>query len=308
MKLRIATRSQVKLRIWLSSPSGWGKTYSALRLGHWICKDWSKIALIDTENWSWELYSSLWGYQVLTLKAPFSPEKYIEAIETCEKEGMEVIIIDSISHEWEWEWGCLQINDRIANTKFKWNTWAAWSQTTPRHQAFIQKIIQADAHIITTVRNKVESAQINWKIKKVWTKELTREGFEYELTVNFNIERDSHDVTASKDRTGLFIDRDPFLITEKTWEEIIKWNNSGVAVVVELTHEEEQEELFNQTYESIKMCANKNAMDLYFSNLKEEIKEDPNMLTRDHLKKLGILKKDMIKSFESKAEKTENKK
>ena len=126
MELKKATRSQVKLRIGLSSPSGWWKTYTSLILAHWMCWDWSKIALIDSENWSWELYSDLWEYNVLTLEAPFAPERYIEAIELCEKSGMEIIIIDSISHEWEWKWGCLEINDAIAQSKFKWNTWSAW--------------------------------------------------------------------------------------------------------------------------------------------------------------------------------------
>ncbi|MDR1987648.1 MAG: ATP-binding protein [Candidatus Peribacteria bacterium] len=80
---------------------------------------------------------------------------------------MEVIIIDSISHEWEGKGGCLEINETIASTRFKGNSWSAWSVTTPRHQKFIEKIIQSKCDIITTVRNKVDMAIIDNKPKKV---------------------------------------------------------------------------------------------------------------------------------------------
>lgn len=58
-------------------------------------------------------------------------------------------------------------------------------------------------------------------------KDIQREGFEYELTVAFNIDRDGHLATASKDRTGLFIDNDPFLITPETGKAIVEWNNGA---------------------------------------------------------------------------------
>lgn len=119
----------------------------------------------------------------------------------CEDAGFEVIIIDSISHEWEGEGGCLEINDMIARTKFKGNTWGAWSETTPRHQKFIQTLTQSKCHIVTTSRSKTETAQVDGKVKKIGLKEIQREGFEYELTLNFNIERDGHYAIASKDRT-----------------------------------------------------------------------------------------------------------
>lgn len=282
MQLRKAERKQAKLRIWLSAPSWAWKTYSALLLAYGIVWDWSKIALIDTENWSGELYSDLWEYNVLWLKAPYSPERYIEAITECEKAWMEIIIVDSISHEWEWEWGCLESNNKLANIKFKWNTWAAWSQTTPRHQGFIQKIVSSDAHIITTVRNKIETVQEWWKIKKIWTKELTREWFEYELIVNFNIDRDWHLAFASKDRTNLFIDKDPFLITSEIWKEIIEWNKSWKRVKT-------KEENFEEIVEKIKWCENIECVELLWDFIKSKIEENSTFITKEHLSKLWKL-------------------
>ncbi|MCX6785955.1 MAG: AAA family ATPase [Candidatus Komeilibacteria bacterium] len=228
MQIRRAERKQAKLRIGISAPSGAGKTYSALLLAYGITSDWEKIALIDTENGSGELYSNLGEYNVITLSAPFAPERYIEAIKACEDAGMEVIIVDSVSHEWDGKGGCLETNELLAQTKFKGNSWAAWSATTPKHRKFIEAIVTSPAHMITTARSKTDTIQTeDKKIKKVGTKEIQREGFEYELTVNFNIDRDGHFAMASKDRTSMFIDVDPFVITVETGKKIKQWNENG---------------------------------------------------------------------------------
>ena len=85
-----------------SGSAGSGKTYSSILLAKGLTKgDLSKVAIIDTENGSADLYADLGNYNVLSLAPPYTPENYIKAIELCEKEGMEVIIIDSISHAWD---------------------------------------------------------------------------------------------------------------------------------------------------------------------------------------------------------------
>jgi len=231
LQLRKAERKQAKLRIGVNAPSGAGKTYSSLLLAYGMTGDWSKIALIDTEAGSGELYAHLGDYNVINLEAPYTPERYIEAIKACEDGGMQVIIIDSTSHEWDGKGGCLQINEALANSKYRGNTWAAWSETTPRHQKFIEAIITSPVHIITATRNKVETVMTDdKKVKKVGVKEIQREGFEYELTVNFNIDRDTHYATASKDRTELFTDKDPFIITPDTGKQLMEWAMSGKEV------------------------------------------------------------------------------
>lgn len=141
---------------------------------------------------------------------------------------MEVIIIDSVTHEWDGKGGCLESNDLTAQTKFKGNTWSAWSVTTPRHQKFIDAITHSVCHVITTARSKTDTIQTeDKKVKKVGMKDIQREGFEYELTVAFNIDREGHLATTSKDRTGLFIDRDPFIISEETGRAIVEWNKGA---------------------------------------------------------------------------------
>lgn len=72
----------------------------------------------------------------------------------------------------------------------------------------------------------METVQVDGKVKKLGMKDIQREGFEYELTCSFNIDREKHLAISSKDRTGLFIDRDPFVIGEETGRELMEWNQS----------------------------------------------------------------------------------
>lgn len=225
MQLRKATRKKAKIRLGLSAVSGGGKTYSALLVAKGICGDWSKVAIIDSENSSADLYAHLGDFNVLPITAPFSPEKYIDAIHTCEKAGMEVIIVDSITHEWDGKGGCLEIVEQLGGK------YQDWAKVTPRHQAFIEAIIQSPCHMITTVRRKQDYEMIkdnNGKVKveKGGLKEITREGFEYELTINLEMDT-RHNATASKDRTGLFMGKPAFVPSEKTGELIAQWCEQG---------------------------------------------------------------------------------
>lgn len=228
MQLKQSQRQQVKLRLGLSGASGFGKTKSALLLAYGMTQDWSKIAVIDTENSSASLYSDLGNYNVLDLQVPYSPERYIQAIELCEKSGIEVIIIDSASHEWNGTGGCLDIHEKLGG-RFQ-----DWANVTPRHQAFINKILQSSCHIITTTRRKIDysldvGSNGKTQVVKHGTKEITREGFEYELTINFELVNENHLAKASKDRTGLFMNKPEFIITSDTGKLILSWCNSGIA-------------------------------------------------------------------------------
>lgn len=227
MELKKAQKKKVKLRIGLSGASGFGKTYSALLLAYGMINDWTKIAVIDTENESASLYSDLGEYNTLVLQAPYSPERYVEAIKICENSGAEVIIIDSITHEWDGAGGCLDIHMQLGG---QFNHWA---KVTPRHKAFIDAILQSKCHVLTTVRRKQDYDMVkNDKGKtepiKVGLKEVTREGFEYELTLNMELINDSHLARASKDRTGIFMNKPEQIITTETGKKLMDWANSGI--------------------------------------------------------------------------------
>lgn len=234
MQLRKAARQKTKLRLGLSAVSGGGKTVSALRLAYGITGDWNKIAIIDTENGSADLYANhklkdgfvIGEFLTLPLTAPYPPEKYIEAIKACEAAGMEVIIVDSISHEWDGVGGCLQIQESLGGK------YQDWAKVTPRHQKFIDAILQSSCHVITTVRRKqdyemTKDGNGKVKVEKAGLKEVTREGFEYELTLNMELDM-NHNAKALKDRTGLFDGKPEQMITEATGKLIKEWCESGV--------------------------------------------------------------------------------
>lgn len=231
MQLQKATRKKVKLRLGLSAVSGGGKTYSALLIAYGLCGDWTKIAVIDTENDSASLYAHMGEFQTISLRPPFAPERYTEAIKTCEDAGMEVIIIDSIAHEWEGEGGIIDLVDQIGG-----GFSGAWKALSPRHAKFKQSILQSTCHVITTVRRKQEyilqeetnkNGKTIQKPVKMGLKEVTREGWEYEVTVNFEIDI-KHRATVSKDRTELFEGKEPFIITVETGKIIKKWCDEGI--------------------------------------------------------------------------------
>lgn len=218
MKLQTAQRKRAKIKLALQGPSGSGKTYSSLLIANGLCPNWSKIVVIDTENGSADLYAHLGAYNVLSIPAPFTPEKYIQAIELCEKEGMEVIIIDSVTHEWE--------NLIDFHSSLQGNSFTNWGKITPRHNAFVQKLLQSQAHIIATIRTKQDYVlnDKNGKMvpEKVGLKSVQRDGLEYEFTLVFDLDM-RNNATASKDRTGLFYGKPEIKLGVKTGVTIKNW-------------------------------------------------------------------------------------
>jgi hypothetical protein len=227
-----ATRKKSKLRLAVGGPSGSGKTTAALRIAKGLG---GRTAVIDTERGSASLYSDQFEFDVLNLDPPYAPEEFIKAIDAAETAGYEILIIDSATHEWDGSGGCLEINEKLAAAKYKNNTWSAWSETTPRHRAFIDRMLQSRMHIIVCLRSKTETVQDESKrVKKVGMKLETRAGFEYEMTVVFEMDHGSFNAVVTKDRTQLF--GDPAQITEKTGQKLLTWLDSGAAV--EPTEEE----------------------------------------------------------------------
>lgn len=229
ISIRKARRSATKLRLLLEGPSNSGKTWGALTIAKGLG---GRCVVIDTEQGSSDIYDHLHEFDVVDLVPPFAPERYIEAIRTCEQAGYDVIIVDSITHEWSGSGGCLELVDEIARAQFRGNTWSAYSVVTPRHRAFIDAMLRSPAHIIATGRSKVETAQQDdggrKKVVKLGMKVETRDGVEYEFTTVFSLIHDGHFATVSKDRTNLFVG-DPKPITVETGKRLAEWLAGGEA-------------------------------------------------------------------------------
>lgn len=229
-----AQKSASKLRLLLQGASGSGKTWSALTLAKSLGK---KIAVIDTEKGSASLYSDKFDFDVAEMNPPYTPEKFILSIQEAEKAGYDVIILDSISHEWQ---ACLDLVTQIAKDKFSNNSYMAWSKVTPRHDAFVNAILQSNCHIIATTRAKTEYITTNNDGKKIAPTKIgmagiQRDGLDYEFTLVFELSQ-SHLAIATKDRTCLFDGKD-FVITEETGKELLNW------LIIEPTQKENQPEV-----------------------------------------------------------------
>jgi len=237
-----AERKKSRLRLGITGASGSGKTYGSLLIAKGIG---GKVAVLDTEKGSASLYSNVHDFDVLELQAPYTPERFIAAIDAAENANYDILIIDSITHEWNGSGGCLELNDEIAASKYRGNTWSAWNETNKRHRAFLDRMLQSKMHIICTIRSKTETAQqesITGKktVVKLGMKAEQRDGVEYELTTVLDIVHDGHYALASKDRTGLFVDKDPKAITVKTGEELLRWLEKGIEVQPEMVEDPEE--------------------------------------------------------------------
>ena len=238
---RTAERRKAHLRLGIAGPSGSGKTASALLVAYGLCGDWSKIGLVDTENGSGELYvgatigsTKIGDYQVLTLTAPYEPQKYIQAIRDAEQAGLEVVIVDSLSHAWAGEGGLLDQHGKIADRGG--NSFTAWRQVTPLHNQLVEAMLQAGIHIIATLRSKTEyvvQADEKGKStpKKIGLAPVQREGMEYEFTVFLDLDQ-KHVAFASKDRTNL-LDGRYFTPTVETGLTLKAWLEQGTGGNVE---------------------------------------------------------------------------
>ncbi|MDF0719994.1 ATP-binding protein [Kaistella sp. PBT33-4] len=274
MQLRQSERKRAKIKMALQGASGTGKTYSSLLIAQGLTNgNLSGVAVIDTENGSADLYAHLGNYNVLTMTPPFTPENYIKAIEVCEEAGMEVIIIDSISHEWD---ELLDFHSKLAG-----NSFTNWAKVTPRQKAFVNKILQTQAHVIATMRTKQDYV-LNQKDgkyipEKVGLKSVQRDGLDYEFTLVFDIDI-KHFAVSSKDRTGLFMGKPEFQISEQTGQRILEWCNSGSSPISETPTEEQVIHKIQQCNNIAELIALYKQHPDYQENLKPHYEEKRNFI------------------------------
>jgi hypothetical protein len=239
-----AQRVQARLLLAMSGVSGSGKTMSSLRVAKGIVQALidtgqiqggieGKIALIDTERRSASLYAHVAPFDTLELDPPYTVDRYQQAIAAAEQAGYVVCIIDQGSHAWAGPGGQLEWIDTLkASAK---NAISPWAKVTPVQQEFYDRMLRSPMHIIFTMRAKSEwviedQTDTNGRTRKVPRKiglsPVQREGIEYEFTTCLDIDLDSHMATSSKDRTGLFADRQTKL-DEECGRRLAEWLVTG---------------------------------------------------------------------------------
>jgi len=199
IQFKRAVKSQAKARIGLIGPSGSGKTYTALLLAQAMGE---RIAAIDTEHGSASKYADEFEFDTLEL-ANFHPQNYIDGIKAAGQAGYDVIIIDSLSHAWAGSGGALELADKGA-LKYSGNRFAAWRDVTPLHNQLIEAMLSSPAHVIATMRSKMEYIQTQDSkgktiIRKVGMAPIQRDGMEYEFDIVGDLDID-HNLIISKTR------------------------------------------------------------------------------------------------------------
>lgn len=288
MGFKKAVRDDIFAKVLFISPSGGGKSFSALRVAKGMAKaledkmgEEVRVAYIGTENSRDTYYADEFDYDLLQIKNDYKPENYIDALDDAIEAGYKVCIVDSLSHEWTGKGGCLEIHSKIQG-----NSYTAWQKVTPRHEKFMDKLLESDIHIIATVRGKdkyVLTEENGKQIpKKVGLGYQQRDDLEYLFTTAFTLEQDNHVFTAVKDNTHLFEDRND-IITEKDGVAIIDWCSGGDVKAKKQELQKEKE----KAMEKIKLNEEKEA-----EKLTEESKKKKTAKKKDQ--SLDGLKKQIV--------------
>jgi hypothetical protein len=189
-----AIKQEAKLRLAIAGPAGSGKTYTGLTIAQSLANG-GKVAVLDTEHGSASKYADLFDFDVMEMDPPFHPDRFASAIKEAQQAGYKVIVLDSLSHAWNGTGGLLEIVDQIAARSTSKNTFIAWKEGTPIQNRLIETMLQADLHIIATIRQKqdyvLEQDGGKQKPVKVGLAAVQREGFEYEFDVVMNMDIDN---------------------------------------------------------------------------------------------------------------------
>lgn len=153
LNIRPVESGQSKVILAIAGPSGSGKTLTALKIARGMVNNASEIGFLDTENKRGSLYhDALDGkFMIADLYAPFSPDRYAQAIKEFQESGVKVLVIDSVSHEWEAEGGV----DDIANapkTNGEARKIANWVGGKKEHKRFMSALLYSSMDLICCIR------------------------------------------------------------------------------------------------------------------------------------------------------------
>ncbi len=240
-----ARREKQKAIIGFIGPSGSGKTVAALLTAYGMMKEaypeasdeerWGKIGVADTEHSRSLLYANETFGEVkvgeflhIDFTPPYSAERYDEAVRALKDSGCEVIIIDSLSHNWQGEGGIIETHANMTGNSFQ-----NWGKLSLESADLIKTLTRNDVHIFCTLRTKTEYVmETNDRGKqaprKIGTKPVQKDEMEYEFMINFSVNID-HVSETTKDNTRLF-EGQPFKIDESVGSKLYKWLELGVDV------------------------------------------------------------------------------
>jgi signal recognition particle GTPase len=228
LNIRPAERGESKAIIGIAGVSGSGKTYTALKIARGMVSKASEIGFLDTENKRGSLYADILDGQFMIgdLYPPFSPKRYSDAIKEFQEAGVKVLVIDSVTHEWEGEGGC----DDIANMKMGASNMPNWVGAKREHKSFMNTLLQCNMNVICCIRAREKTDFKNPKQPvSLGIQPVCEKNFMFEMTVSLLMEDEG-----KKQR---FMKLPQFLkeafgsgngyIGEETGKKVIEWINTG---------------------------------------------------------------------------------
>lgn len=243
LEIRQARREGARVLIILAGVSGSGKTYTALELALGMAnRDPSKIGFLDTENRRGSLYADIFSdparkdrtdepFLIGDLFAPFSPQRYIDAIHAFQEAGVKVLVIDSGSHEWEGIGGCVDIaeagNPKLPN----------WNKAKAEHKRFMNAMLTCDMDIILCLRarekSKPEKRMVDGREKTVYIdmglQAITEKNVLFEATASLMLHEEGtrQDVVKCPGPIREFLARGEGYITAEDGAGIRRWIDGG---------------------------------------------------------------------------------
>ena len=253
MEFRPATRRQLKVKLGLMGTAGTGKTWNALAIAEALAGPKGRIAVIDSERGRAEAYAGDFKFDHLPLPQ-YSPETYVEALSLANDAGYDVIVVDSISHEWMGKDGVLASVDRFGG----------WKEATPRHDQFVEGLFRLPRNVICTIRAKtqyqVEEVERDGRKKQEITKlgvgPVQRDNLEYEFDLLGMVELD-HSIRLHKSviaslPSGSILqdDSNPRALGRMIALAVNEWINAGEPVEVPVDAPEDEIEYLRALLEA----------------------------------------------------------
>jgi hypothetical protein len=229
MKFKKATKSQAKLRLALVGVSGSGKTYTALTIAAALGEP---VAVIDTERGSASKYAGdVAHFDALELET-YAPRTYVQAIAAAASQRYPVLVIDSLSHAWMGEGGALEMVDKAAARSKSGNTFMAWRDVTPEHNALVSAILGYPGHVIVTMRAKSEyvieeDGRGKKTPRKIGMAPVQRDGLEYEFDVVADLDTE-HRMVVTKSRCSALADAVIVRPGREVADRLRAWLDDGV--------------------------------------------------------------------------------
>lgn len=236
LQFRPAARKTAPLLIAIASVSGAGKTYTALLLGAGLAGPNGKVGMLDTENGRGEMYADSpgimkalpQGFSYIGMDPDFSPDRFIDYLKAAEKADIDVLIVDSFTHEWEGIGGCCDIAD-----KKKLGNMPNWSLAKREHKRLVNYLLTTKMHLIFCLRAR-EKVKIDLKrpqndqIIPLGLQPIAEKNFVFEMLLSVQLAEYTHfakGIKVPEGLAGIFVKER--MLTKEDGERIAAWNSSG---------------------------------------------------------------------------------